>query len=291
MNVHIVTVSCDKDLKWLKYCIQSIKKYCKNYTGHTVFLDNNLDDCVETEKYLKSINYDYIIDHDAKTVNVGYVRQQYIKFVLDKYLPPSVDYICHVDSDSIFYEEHTPEIYFRTYSKIPDMLIATYDIIKTRRINQGKSIKPINRWRNITEQFIGSTINYEYMRCMPLLYTPLLMNSIRDFVLDRHKCNILDFLKNKNTFTEYNCLGAYAHKFRPTEYTWCNEGEYYKKYGRLPLLQSWSKENIKNKTKLLESLINEPEKNLCLKKKWKSTNTKKVLSYHRDDVVDMYFNL
>ena len=255
MKIHIVTISFDKDLEWLKYCIRSIQKYCRDYSGHTIILDDHENDCDLTKQYLDSIDYDYVVDTDAKHIPVGYVRQQYMKIVCDKYLPDDTDYVCHVDSDSVFYEYNTPEMFFSHGNNVPDMLITNYDDLSDEIW--------VGRWKQCTEQFMKQSIEFEYMRRMPLVYSPSLMKDFRQFTETVHSCDILSYLQRQSIFTEYNVLGAFASKFHNDQYNWINT--HHHDFSNLPLLQVWSNQDIGNKSWLFENLITNPQYHLKLK--------------------------
>lgn len=296
MNVHIVTVSYDKDLEWLKYCINSIKTFCKNYTGHSIIIDNNENDCTETQKYLDSINYNYFINTQARHIKQGYVRQQYIKFYTDLYVPDDTDYICHVDSDSIFYEVHKPDVYFSIDKHKPDMLMTSYNYIFEKRQNDSNVVKNIQRWKKIASDFIKSDVEFEFMRRMPLLYKPDRMKKMREFVTKEHGCDILTYLKDKKTFTEYNCFGAFLHKHFNNDYTWIDTvtDNHLLQTAVTPMVQNWSKSDINKKRELIESLINEPDK--LSRYKNKLINTKYKLGhpswgkhmFRTKELVDLY---
>jgi hypothetical protein len=118
MKTSIVTITYDKDLEFLKYNLKSIQKFCKGYHDNVVIIDNHENDCVETQKYLDSVGQKYFVNKEAKQVKKGYVRQQYIKLLSDLYVPSDTDYICHIDADSIFKKEHTPNRFFRNNKPI-----------------------------------------------------------------------------------------------------------------------------------------------------------------------------
>ena len=79
MKTSIITITYDKELEYLKYNLKSIQKFCHGYHENIVVIDDHENDCVETQKYLESIDQKYFINSEAKKIKQGYIRQQYIK--------------------------------------------------------------------------------------------------------------------------------------------------------------------------------------------------------------------
>ena len=158
MNVSIITVAYDKDLEFLKYNLKSINKFCKGFYKNIVVIDNHNNDCEKTESYLREIGQPYFVNKEAKFVKSGYVRQQYIKFMADKYMPENCDYIAWVDCDNIFIKNQPPEVYFK--NSLPIMVKCKYEDIqnklkelpKERRINDQKAYKV---WQETTSELVG----------------------------------------------------------------------------------------------------------------------------------------
>lgn len=218
MKTTIVTVTYDKDLEFLKYNLKSIKKFCKGYHDNIVIIDDHENDCVETQKYLKSINQKYFINQEAKQIKKGYVRQQYMKLLSDKYVSQDTDYICHIDADSIFKKEHTPEIFFRENK--PMLVKNSYIKLIENQKRAGNDTLPYKRWRTMTSEFLNFRVEYEFMFRMPLVYPKNLTKQLRDYLEKIHKSSLLDYVKNLPTMSEYNILGAYAHEFTHEDFFW-----------------------------------------------------------------------
>lgn len=218
MKTTIVTVTYDKDLEFLKYNLKSIKKFCKGYHDNIVIIDDHENDCVETQKYLESINQKYFINQEAKQIKKGYVRQQYMKLLSDKYVSQDTDYICHIDADSIFKKEHTPEIFFRENK--PILVKNNYIKLIENQKRAGNNTLPYEKWRDITSQFLKLNVEYEFMFRMPLVYPKNLTKQVRDYLEKIHNCSLLDYVKNLPNMSEYNILGAYAHEFTHEDFFW-----------------------------------------------------------------------
>jgi hypothetical protein len=223
MKTSIVTVTYDKDLEFLKYNLKSIKKFCNGYHDNVVIIDDHENDCVETQRYLDSIGQKYFVNKEAKHVKRGYVRQQYIKLLCDLYVPDDTDYICHIDSDSIFKIEHTPEVYF--IDSKPAIVKNNYELLVEKIKANEQTVKAFLRWKTLTSQFLGWDVEYEFMFRMPLVYPYHLFKSIRTFLEEKHNASLLDLLKDLPVISEYNLLGAYAYKMMHDEFTWIDRHE------------------------------------------------------------------
>jgi len=220
-KVTIFTVSYDKDLEFLKYNLKSIKKYCQGYHKNIVLLDDNDRDCEKTREYLHEIGQPYFFKKGSKHIKHGYVRQQYIKFFCDQYMPENAEFVCHVDSDNIFYKNHSPEIWFK--NEKPTMLRTPYELIFRNLNKKGESTCAFERWRDLTSEAIGIDVDCEYMRGMPFVYPIQLFKECREHIEETHKCSFLDYLKDKETISEYNILGAYAYHFKKDYFHWVTE--------------------------------------------------------------------
>ena len=223
MKVSIITITYDEDLEFLKYNLKSIKKFCDGYHENIVVIDDHENDCVETQKYLESIGQKYFVNREAKHVKKGYVRQQYIKLLSDKYVSRDTDYICHIDSDSLFKQKHTPEIYFRDNK--PILVKNDYNKIILRQKSIGNSPAPFERWRYMTSKFLNFKVDYEFMYRMPLVYPKDLTKQVREYLEKINNCSLLDLVKDLPIMSEYNIIGAYAHKFTNDDFFWVDRWE------------------------------------------------------------------
>ena len=205
MKTSIITITFDKDLEYLKYNLESIKKFCQDYYENVVVIDDHENDCIQTQQYLESIGQKYFINREAKKIKKGYIRQQYIKLFSEQYVSSDTDYICHVDSDNIFTDHHNPSVYFAN----------------------NKPILGIQKWSQMENSFFkpytDKTLEYEsdynFMRRMPLVYDFNLFSELREYIFNL-KGDIINYLNSLHTISEYNLFGAYAFKFRPDFFHW-----------------------------------------------------------------------
>ena len=246
-KVSILTVTFDKDLHWFSQSYASQKTFCEGYHSYDVIIDDHENDCVQSEQYCKSENIRYHIDRQAKNIPVGYVRQQLMKFNSDLYVPEDTDWVCHVDSDSVFFEKHDPSIYF--HDGRPIMLYTPYSAF-----DDGDA----GDWQLITTNALklSSPIEYEFMRRMPLLYPNWLTAEIRDWFKKNHNQSILDYLSKVENFSEYNFMGAYCWLYHRDLYHWVDTTQSH--FKNLPLLQENSHGDFNTKNQLINNLIGVP---------------------------------
>ena len=253
-NVAVLTVTFDNDLKWLDKSWRSYSAFCKNYSSYNVIIDDHEKDCEQSCGFLKANDINYHTDTEAKYITTGYVRQQYMKFFCDKYVPVDTDWICHVDSDSIFLEEHTPDVYFSESGK-PIMLIESYDHINKTHIGENN-----DHWRRIITDALKleEPVEYEFMRRMPLIYPKWLFEEVRQWFIDNHGMTIFEYLNDLDTFSEYNFLGAYCWKYHHDLYEWVDIGNDSSEWKDIPFMQEYSHQDSLEKEKLIQYLLGSP---------------------------------
>lgn len=245
-KVSVLTVTFDKDLPWLNQSFRSYNTFCKDYRSYNVVVDDHEQDCEHTLEWLKENHVNHHVNHEAKHVPVGYVRQQYMKFFADQYVPEDTDWICHVDSDSIFYEQHTPDIYF--HEGKPVMLYTPYD-----------RITGCDHWQTLTTKALKlpAPVENEFMRRMPLLYPRWLTQELRDWFPTNHGKSLINYMVEQDNFTEYNFMGAYCWEHHRDLYHWVDTTQ--STFSRLPFLQEHSHGDFDQKLYLINNLIGVPE--------------------------------
>lgn len=219
----IVTVTYDKDLEFLKYNLKSVNRFCHGYSHNVVLIDDHRQDCANTLEYLKDIKQEHYIDAKAREIRRGYVRQQWMKLNCDKYVADDVEFILHIDSDSVFSAPHSPDIWFKEGK--PIMLRTSYARIYECTLKQGRPTHGIEQWQVLTSEALGFDVDYEYMRLMPLVYPKSIFNAVRRHIARAHGCSLFDYLRDKPTISEYNILGAYAHAHMRDAFYWITQDE------------------------------------------------------------------
>lgn len=258
-KVSIVTVSFDKDLRWLKYSLKSQDRYCDGYHGKVMLYDTHDEDCVASIDYCKAKKIPYAVNEEAEMIPKGYVRQQYIKFFADKYAPKGTTHVCHVDSDSIFTDFHDPSIYFKEGK--PIMLMTPYS--EFQKEGQPDDVKhALKVWQDVTSLAMDEKVEYEFMRRMPLIYPMEIHEPMRDHFMKVHNKPMLDYLVDVcelapplNNFTEYNFMGAWCYKYAKDKFHWIDTTQ--ESFENFPFRQYWSHANFHDKEEEMRAWIDE----------------------------------
>jgi len=112
------------------------------------------------------------------------------------------DYILFMDSDCIVKHPCNVSDFFRNGKPI---------LLKTKYDQVGDAIC----WKSITEKFVGFSVEYEYMRRLPVVYE---RNTLLG--LDAINENIRQYIISQpnRAFSEFNAIGAFIDKFQKHKY-------------------------------------------------------------------------
>lgn len=181
-----------RDIKWLNYCLASIHKNLKGFDEIVV--------CIPTgqESLLSHLTYEKVVT--CKIAKDDYNYQQYSKLQAHKYC--NGDYIMYVDSDVVFFSGADVRDYFEQNK--PIILMDKYE-------NVGGAIC----WKKPTEKLFGESIEYEYMRTLPLVYHKSTLE-----MFNNSFPNIENYIISQpyRKFSEFNVLGFFAEKMQKDEY-------------------------------------------------------------------------
>lgn len=190
MTTSIFIKTYKKDLKWLRYSLQSIEKYASGFSEIVIVADEDCKDSLASN----------CTTHYVPIHHNGYVQQQAIKLVADTYC--TSDYILFVDSDCVFFRPFNPNTFIREGKPI---------LLKTQYGNLGGG----EVWKSITESVVGWTVDFEYMRRLPLMYHRDTLKKFRDrFPNLLSKLNVMQ----TRDFSEFNAVGAFIDKEDPEGY-------------------------------------------------------------------------
>jgi hypothetical protein len=256
-NTLLVTPSYDKHLEWLKYNIKSYETYCTGYYDHLVLIDENADDCLLTKLFLQNKGYSYEIVDGAQEIMSGHMRQQYMKLTIDEYIPDNIEYVAFMDSDSMFYEKHSPADFIDNESGKLTMLMTPLNYFYEDINNIPDWIQD---WKQVTSETIELDLRYEYARRSPLVYPVSVIKELRSVIEKNTKMTLKSYLAERTFFSEYNVLGEYIHKHHKNLYEFVDTTK--NKWEALPCLQSCARSNnideLNDTRKFLNTLINAP---------------------------------
>lgn len=216
MNCSIFIRTYPGDYKWLKYCLQSVEKYAKGYDNVIVCYPEGAE----------KPDAKGVILIETPAYKNDYLGQQICKLKAYKY--SNAEYIQFLDSDTLITEPVTPASFMR-YGKPM--------ILKTDYRKVGNAIC----WKNPTEEALGFSVSHEYMRRNFLMYKRETLKSLDLYMELLHRQKLEDYILSKDSFSEFNLLGAYAEKYEPENYVFVDtDNEIPKSLVR----QFWSHQNL-----------------------------------------------
>jgi hypothetical protein len=196
--IDIFIKSYYKDFKLLNYCLQSIEKNVTGYNKIVVVVPAR-----DYQIFIAEVHTDLPIEVNAiHEYGDGYLFQQWVKMSAYKYCESQ--FILFVDSDCLFYKpinietllnNGKPQILYTPYTKVGDAIC----------------------WKECTDRFMNDSINFEYMRRLPLMYHRETLETIHNL-----EPNLESIIMNSGRFSEFNAIGAWAHKNHADKYDFDN---------------------------------------------------------------------
>ena len=193
-----------RDLEWLRFCLASIDKYCRGFSGVVVVLPRGSEAwwrrCDITPATGTRLEWcaDYRDD---------YLGQQVTKLHADLYT--QADFVCHVDSDCVFDRPTWPA----------DLIVDGRPRIQIRATERLGRAYP---WKNATEKFLAWPVETDYMQAPPFCYPRWLYSRVRDHSLAQHALELETYVlaQPSRGFSEHNVLGAYAWRYHHEAFRW-----------------------------------------------------------------------
>lgn len=243
-EVEIMIVSCRRDLEMLHYCLSSIHRHARGFSGVTLVVP-------EAERR----HFNWV--RDAKVVTFverpgkGMLHHEIMICRADE-LCPNASAILHVDSDCMFWEPVTPADYMPGGKCL--MVRERYEWIAPR--NPNRLI-----WRTCVERAVGFTPEWETMVRHPNIYPRELYGRVRDLVETHTGVRFDDYVFSCENgfpqgFAEFPTLGAVAIRdmaemFSFVDYNHDRDGQecevpagkqfqYLYRPGRDKLVEGWS---------------------------------------------------
>jgi hypothetical protein len=224
----IFVVSYAHDLRWLEYCVKSIRKFATGFGGLNVLVPTNERALFEPlqNKY-RFMLMDYQTPADKVKHHIAHQLQ---KLNADRWCP-DCDYVMHIDSDCCFLEPVTPEDYFS--GDKPVMFIEEFSRLKD------------NPWQKPTEETLKRPVSHETMRRHPQVNPRGVYGDLRAHIEEVQGMPFDDFvLSRKPTYpwglSEHCLIGAFAMNSDKwaSAYAWVDLG--HQKAPKNKLIQFWS---------------------------------------------------
>jgi hypothetical protein len=204
-NVEILYVTFARDLHWLRYSLESIRKYASGFSGVKIVVPTwDVDKFLQFERY-STPDCPVLVKNFLEYPGKGFVHHLAMKCYADVFCPEA-DFILHMDPDCLFKEKVAPDDYF--VDGKPVLVIEPYDVLRT--------IHPARyNWKRVTEEALKLDCTHETMCRHPAVHDRATYREMRAYIERVHQTPFLDFvLKQKNSypqgFGEFNTLGAFA---------------------------------------------------------------------------------
>lgn len=213
MKVWVNYVTFARDLDWLRYSLESFKKYCKGFSGVTIVVPT-----WDYQKFLQFERYSepgcpVLVKDFLEMPGKGFVHHLAMKCCADL-TSPQADFIIHLDPDSLAKEPITPEDYF--IDGKPVIVGEEYGFLREYFPERAD-------WKIGVDHALGIDAKHETMCRHPAIHHRDTYKKTRERVEEVHSTPFVDYmLKQKNSFPqsvgEFNTLGAVALKWFPEKY-------------------------------------------------------------------------
>lgn len=212
MSVSILYVTFLRDLHWLRYSLESIRKYATGFSKIVIVVPTtDVEKFYQFERYSTPDCPVYVkgfLEYPGK----GFVHHLAMKCYGDVFC--DTDYVLHLDPDCLFHEPVRAQDYF--VGKKPTMIVEPYELLK--QYFPGRY-----HWKSVTEMALKFDCPYETMCAHPMVYDRGTYYGMREYIEETHGTPFIDFvIKQKNSypmgFGEFNTLGSWSIKFVPQAY-------------------------------------------------------------------------
>lgn len=229
-------VTFARDKEWLRFSLESIRKYATGFGGITIVVPTwDVDKFLEFERY-STPDCPVLIKNFLEYPGKGFVHHLAMKCYADVF-QPDADLILHMDPDCLFHAPVSPGDYL--VDGKPVLLIEPYEVLKTAHPAR-------YNWKRVTEEALKFECTHETMCRHPAVHYSKTYKLMRNHVETVHLTPFYDFvIKQKNQypqgFGEFNTLGAFAIKYTPEDYHLIDRGNCGDKNDPCPkLTQLWS---------------------------------------------------
>jgi hypothetical protein len=189
-----------KDIPWLNYALKSIHKNVTGFRHIIVAIPEGQG------PMLKHLTAERVVE--VMDLPEGYLGQQLTKMEAWRYT--DAEGILYWDSDTVamepvdiqkeFIRGGLPIIYCTPYQQVGDAQC----------------------WQAPTEQAVGFHVPLEYMRRLPLLYRRDTVGDCCAYVERTVGKSLGPHMMHTGRFSEFNVIGAFAHRYREEEYIFLN---------------------------------------------------------------------
>ncbi len=202
MTCSIFIKSFPKDFPFLAYCLRSIQKFARGFSETVVLIPDDSDLRLTQERVVKV----HEPASNGQMHGAGYVYQQVLKMSADKYCPS--DFICHMDSDTVFTRPVTPD----------DLMIDGKPLwLMTPFVEIMPTDKNLPAHFESIKAFSGIPPEFEYMRRHSQVIPRWAYGCFRDYVQTLHGQSFESWAMAQKFrgVTEFNLIGHFLHREFP----------------------------------------------------------------------------
>lgn len=240
MNVSILMVTFAKDAPFARYALRSIRKYAHGFAGVTILVPN------------EDVQLFREMEHPANTVVHGFhemagkgmLAHMACKMEADIWCPEA-HAILHLDADTLFTEDCTPE----------DFFVDEKPILYRERFEDFKHHEARYSWKECVRQATGIDPVFEGMVAHPLVHLSPTYSLTRRIITNHVGMDWKHWwMRGKNSFpqsrAEFPTLAAVAMEHAPHLYHWIDwscaatGGDYVYEKGRDKVRALWSHSGI-----------------------------------------------
>lgn len=216
MNCEIFIVSCAKHFDWLEYCLQSIGKFARGFSGVTVLVPQEPDYPMAVQRFFGrdfgSIPFRWpICGPEWPGKGMLWHMAQVMK--ADEWCPEA-DFILHTDSDCVFSEPVTPEDYFVNGKPV---------LYHERFKSLVKKHPEVLRWQEVVQKCVTFPVTQETMRRHPAVHPRKVYQYARAEIQNKTGKPWDSYIMEQRnefpqTFCEFVTLGNVAMRYFPSDY-------------------------------------------------------------------------
>lgn len=109
-------------------------------------------------------------------------------------------------------------------------------------------------WKRVMTEFAGVEPGSEKMRRQPFMFPRHVLESLRQFCLEKHGKSLEDYIMQSGAFSEWNVLGHHCWLYHHDDFHWVDSSK-----DELPPLlcyQAWSHDPLEKNIPIFEKILN-----------------------------------
>jgi hypothetical protein len=192
-------VSYLKDYEYLKWCLESIRRFGSGFSGVTLLVPEQ--EVYDFAKIAAEYGCHFKSYQRVNDTRLWHLHHQVQKCRSDEHCPDA-DYVMHVDSDCFWHKPFTPDEFF--VNGKPRLLIQTY-----------ASLGGAVPWKRIVDHVMKVDAKYETMRMHPMTHYRQLFADLREYIERMQGMPFDEYVLSCASgfpwgFSEFNMMGTLA---------------------------------------------------------------------------------